>query len=297
MNTVIQGIGRSVQPLTVFLGKDQELTEKSRLARLLEVRRQERRFASKTRGKFQERLNMERNFVASHLKTLWMKERESEEKELHKKHEESLTKLGQSHQLAVHANLEDMDMFRTKKLVKDREKAEVRHRRALSEAKQQRKEDEKRERVAAGIRNSVKKKERQRAASVAAKSPPPSEEFILNLAIDEGQHVYLKNVEGYTSTHWHLPAGAVYKEKPDTQVDARKAAIKLEEERKRLQRETTRELLERNEKAWLRHKQAWNEVKLKQDCESLLEELGGLEKAGRLQRKKHCCSKSKETCA
>ncbi|XP_065840746.1 centrosomal protein of 295 kDa-like isoform X2 [Oscarella lobularis] len=268
------------------MNKGKELPEKLRQARLREVRRQEKRFASKVRDEFQERLERERNLVASHLKALWLEDRESERQELEAKHRKMLKKVGQSHQLATHAHLRDVERCQRQRAVEAREKAIQRHRRALSEVMQQRKEENEKEKHRTQLRHAVIGIEKERAATVAAKPLPPSQEIILNLAIDKGHRVRLTNVEGYTSTHCHLPAGAVCKEIPQTQIDARKAAQKLEEHMERKREVAAREQLERNEKAWLRHKQAWKEVKVKQDYAALITELDDLEKADRLQRKK-----------
>jgi hypothetical protein len=128
--------------------------------------------------------------------------------------------------------------------------------------------------------------EKDRALRMASKPLPPSQDIILNFAVGKGRRVRLTNVEGYSATYYHLAPEVAHRETPNRQEDAYKAADQIEDLMKQKEKATAREQEERDEKARLRHQQAYREIRLKQDYSDMMDELALLERADRLHRQK-----------
>uniref|UniRef100_A0A8C5WJS4 ALMS motif domain-containing protein n=1 Tax=Leptobrachium leishanense TaxID=445787 RepID=A0A8C5WJS4_9ANUR len=249
--------------------------ERRRKLRLQQVREQEKFIAQQIRQDVRERREQQLQLLAEDLRFEWQAAQDEKLRTLEEAYQSSLRAIGEGHRQAKE-NEPDFEAA-AKQVAANKEKAEMRHREALKELKQQREKEMENRVWHIKSRRKALHIEKERAAKIAS-LPPPLPDPLQNLEyVKKLPSVRICNVDNFSVSHYHLPEPCVDREMDREQPDARALA---EEEAKRLdalQKEDENERREKMEKAQLRGSHALKMVHLTQDRVRFLKELEHLQ--------------------
>ncbi|XP_048837995.1 uncharacterized protein cep295 isoform X2 [Brienomyrus brachyistius] len=259
-----------------------EEQERRRRLRLQQVREQERFIALQIRKEVRQRRDCELQGLAEELRGEWVRQQEKRVQALQELYEESRGAVGESYRSAKE-NEPDWEAL-VRQAGENQERAERRHRAALTELRWQRERQQEEQCRRAEARKRAMLTEKERAAKVTSLPPPPPDP-IQNVDLKRPPVAKVPSAARYSVTHYHLPEATVDCE---VNVDQRDARLAAAEEGRRLaarDQEEERERRERQEKARLRGECALRKEHLAQDRERLLQQLDRLQQADLLRRR------------
>ncbi|XP_072180066.1 uncharacterized protein [Diadema setosum] len=280
------GAGNSVHGARYRLSPNEEAAilkeerDRRRKLRLKQVREQDRLFAKQLLAKAKAKKVAEVNALSEKLEEEWRAVQQEKAEALDDIYQRCLERVGDGHRAAQ--SQKPLDEERAETARKNSKVAKQRHREAMMKEMTERNEKWQKENAHIISRKNAMDVEKVRASHVAS-LPPPKRDPLADLDLQKPP-VQVTRVDGFATTHYHIPAEYVEKADPHEQDDARQAA---EEEAERMGKEVERvemELRERHEKAALRHRHAKQKELLKQDYQQLLLELSGLQHADRRRR-------------
>ncbi|XP_023648293.2 uncharacterized protein cep295 isoform X3 [Paramormyrops kingsleyae] len=259
-----------------------EEQERRRRLRLQQVREQERCIALQIRKEVRQRRDCELQRLAEELRGEWVGQQEKRVQALQELYEESLGAVGESYKSAKE-NEPDWEAL-VRQAGENQERAERRHRAALTELRWQRERQQEEQCRRAEARRRAMLTEKERAAKVTSLPPPPPEP-IQSMDLKRPPVAKVPSAARYSVTHYHLPDAAVDCEVSTDQRDARLAAAEEGQRLAELDEEEERERRERQEKAHLRGQHALRKEHLAQDRERFLQQLDRLQQVELLRRR------------
>eukprot|EP00057_Strongylocentrotus_purpuratus_P001485 XP_001199325.2 PREDICTED: uncharacterized protein LOC763378 isoform X2 [Strongylocentrotus purpuratus] len=257
-----------------------EERDRRRKLRLKQVREQDRLFAKQLLVRTKAKKEAEVTALSVKLEEEWKAVQKEKQEALKEIYEQCLSKVGDGHREAK--NQKPLDEERAAAALRNTRAAKQRHQAAILKESAARNESWQKENAHIISRKNALEVEKVRASHIA-NLPPPKRDPLADLDLQKPP-VMVTRVEGFSTTHYHIPGEYVERAEPHEQDDARQAG---KEEDERLRGETERlqaELKERQEKAVLRHKHAKGKELLKQDYERLLLDLSDLQNADRRRR-------------
>ncbi|XP_071492736.1 uncharacterized protein [Diadema antillarum] len=280
------GAGNSVHGARYRLSPNEEAAilkeerDRRRKLRLKQVREQDRLFAKQLLAKAKAKKVAEVNALSEKLEEEWQAVQQEKAEALDDIYQRCLERVGDGHRAAQ--SQKPLDEERAETARKNSKVAKQRHLEAMMKEMTERNEKWQKENAHIISRKNALDVEKVRASHVAS-LPPPKRDPLADLDLQKPP-VQVTRVDGFATTHYHIPAEYVERADPYEQDDARQAA---EDEAERMGKEVERvetELRERHEKAALRHRHAKQKELLKQDYQQLLLELSGLQHADRRRR-------------
>ncbi|XP_071494680.1 uncharacterized protein [Diadema antillarum] len=280
------GAGNSVHGARYRLSPNEEAAilkeerDRRRKLRLKQVREQDRLFAKQLLAKAKAKKVAEVNALSEKLEEEWRAVQQEKAEALDDIYQRCLERVGDGHRAAQ--SQKPLDEERAETARKNSKVAKQRHLEAMMKEMTERNEKWQKENAHIISRKNALDVEKVRASHVAS-LPPPKRDPLADLDLQKPP-VQVTRVDGFATTHYHIPAEYVERADPHEQDDARQAAV---DEAERMGKEVERvetELRERHEKAALRHRHAKQKELLKQDYQQLLLELSGLQHADRRRR-------------
>ncbi|XP_054771759.2 uncharacterized protein LOC129279679 [Lytechinus pictus] len=257
-----------------------EERDRRRKLRLKQVREQDRLFAKQLLVRTKAKKEAEVKALSLKLEAEWKAVQTEKQEALKEIYQQCLSKVGDGHREAK--KQKPMDEERAAAALKNAKAAKQRHQAAILKESEEKNEKWQKENAHIISRKNALEVEKVRASHIA-NLPPPKRDPLADLDLQKPP-VMVTRVEGFSTTHYHIPGEYVERAEPHEQGNAKLAA---KEEDERLKEETEKlqaELRERQEKAVLRHKHAKEKELLKQDYERLLLELSDLQNADRRRR-------------
>ncbi|XP_041483407.1 centrosomal protein of 295 kDa-like [Lytechinus variegatus] len=257
-----------------------EERDRRRKLRLKQVREQDRLFAKQLLVRTKAKKEAEVKALSLKLEAEWKAVQTEKQEALKEIYQQCMSKVGDGHREA--RNQKPLDEERAAAALKNAKAAKQRHQAAILKESAEKNEKWQKENAHIISRKNALEVEKVRASHIA-NLPPPKRDPLADLDLQKPP-VMVTRVEGFSTTHYHIPGEYVERAEPHEQGNAKLAA---KEEGERLKEETEKlqaELRERQEKAVLRHKHAKEKELLKQDYERLLLELSDLQNADRRRR-------------
>ncbi|CAD5119688.1 DgyrCDS8281 [Dimorphilus gyrociliatus] len=255
-----------------------EERQKRRKQRLLQVRNQDKQFATKIRQAVKNEKERQLQLLAKSVEIEFTLEKAEKLRRLQEEYEDSLQYVGDAQKTALYQP--DNSLKNQQVKLEQAWKAEKRYVAALEKLRTQKEETEEEKTRHIQARQMALEVERSRAKEIASLPPPVN---------DKAQDLFDKNTtkrvqstdrNAFVTTYYHLD-GKVYAdkaEKDEEEMNAREAA-ELEMDRlDHISKSQKREKFERMEKADLRHKEALKKEIIKKEYSSLLKDLSNLQK-------------------
>ncbi|XP_030921856.1 centrosomal protein of 295 kDa [Geospiza fortis] len=256
--------------------------ERRRKLRLQQVREQQKYISYQIRQKVKQRREEQLHQLEEALRAEWQKAQDEKMKALEELYLSSLRAIGEGHRQAKE-NEPDLEAL-AKQAEERKQRAEMRHRKALIEQKHQKEKLLREQARRADARKRALEVERQRAAKVASLPPPPPRPFE-SFEVKKILAVKPCGAGNFSVTRYHIAEALVDREVDGEQPDAHLAA---EEEGRRLEelhREAERERRKQLEKAHIRGSHALKKIQLAKDRERFLEELEQMHARDRMRRR------------
>ncbi|XP_030819321.1 centrosomal protein of 295 kDa [Camarhynchus parvulus] len=256
--------------------------ERRRKLRLQQVREQQKYISYQIRQKVKQRREEQLHQLEEALRAEWQKAQDEKMKALEELYLSSLRAIGEGHRQAKE-NEPDLEAL-AKQAEERKQRAEMRHRKALIEQKHQKEKLLREQARRADARKRALEVERQRAAKVASLPPPPPRPFE-SFEVKKILAVKPCGAGNFSVTRYHIAEALVDREVNGEQPDAHLAA---EEEGRRLEelhREAERERRKQLEKAHIRGSHALKKIQLAKDRERFLEELEQMHARDRMRRR------------
>ncbi|XP_058714763.1 centrosomal protein of 295 kDa isoform X2 [Poecile atricapillus] len=256
--------------------------ERRRKLRLQQVREQQKYISYQIRQKVKQRREEQLHQLEEALRAEWQKAQDEKMKALEELYLSSLRAIGEGHRQAKE-NEPDLEAL-AKQAEERKQRAEMRHRKALIEQKHQKEKLLREQARRTDARKRALEVERQRAAKVASLPPPPPRPFESS---EVKKIIAMKScgAGNFSVTRYHIAEALVDREVDGDQPDAHLAA---EEEGRRLEelrREAERERRKHLEKAHVRGSHALKKIQLAKERERLLEELEQMQAQDRMRRR------------
>ncbi|KAM7066032.1 centrosomal protein of 295 kDa isoform 1-T1 [Acridotheres tristis] len=256
--------------------------ERRRKLRLQQVREQQKYISCQIRQKVKQKREEQLHQLEEALRAEWQKAQDEKMKALEELYLSSLRAIGEGHRQAKE-NEPDLEAL-AKQAEERKQRAEMRHRKALIEQKHQKEKTIREQARRTDARKRALEVERQRAAKVASLPPPPPHPFE---SFEVKKIIAMKSggAGNFSVTRYHIAEAlvdrAVDAKQPDAHLAAEEEGRRLEE----LHREAERERRKQLEKAHVRGSHALKKIQLAKDRERLLEELEQMQAQDRMRRR------------
>ena len=260
-----------------------------RKSRLIHVREQEKAHSRSLVKQNNLKRQAERELLEQHIRAQTEACLETELRNLEEKYTKTLEGLGQGQKAAQYINDECSRIQELRVLLahKQRATARERHETALRQRAAERGADK-----ASKERSLQRRRDALEVGRLAVRDTVPSSTsphmLVLNLAVDKGKKVRLKEVEGYSLSYYHIPDSVVERAGTDecSRADAHQMAREVTDRDAAMEIRSHVIIQEQNEKSRLRHKRALEKVKLQKEKDQMLAEIGNLEREDRVRRQR-----------
>ncbi|CAI8002158.1 Centrosomal protein of 295 kDa [Geodia barretti] len=263
--------------------------EERRKARLVQVREQEKEAARRARDAEREKREREKRLLQDNIQSHLQASHAAELAAVEQRYTSASRHIGLGHRQAQIVQQEERRLHELRLLLaaKQRERARDRHAVALKEelSRQQERRGEKGRQVERLrlTREQEGKRDRENASQFPTHPP-----IIMDLVAGKGRRVRLQEVEGYSSSYYHLPSCIVQRAASLEKLgpDAQQMAELMSEEMQTLDKQYSAVHEEQKELARLRYMHALNKVKMEKERKTLMDQLKVLEREDRALRQK-----------
>ena len=265
-----------------------------RRSRLVRVREQEKAHARNLVAQSVLKQQAEKVLLDEHIHAQTEAGLKAELRNLEDKYTRTLASVGQGQKEAQYVNDERSRLQELRVLLaaKQHARARERHAAALKQCATERRAHIASKESAVQRRKFALESNRGAVCDASPSSTSPHM-LVLNLAVDRGKKVRLKEVEGYSLSYYHIPdsvverAGTEERSRVDAHQMAREVTVRdaAMEARSRVMHQ------EQNERSRLRHRRALEKVKLQKEKDQMLAEISGLEREDRARRQRSLARK------